>query len=394
MAKYKLGLFDDPYRYCSSKREKDDIMTSDNISFAREFAAKSCVLLKNLNNTLPVNSGVKSVAIIGPLSDTKKDMLGSWSAAGQWEKCVTLVEGIKQSVKGKVKVLISRGCNINDNDKSGFKQAVSVARQAEFIILALGESRDMSGEGASRTDISLPGVQMDLAREIFKTGKPCAVVLFNGRPLTISELDKSAPAILEAWYGGTESGNAVADLLFGDVNPSGKLTVSFPRNAGQIPVFYNSKNTGRPVDPAFPDDKHKSRYIDCPDSPLYPFGYGLSYTSFSYSDISLNKKEFQKNDTIIASVKITNTGNRDGEEIVQLYIRDLVGDVTRPLKELKGFKKLMIRKGETAIVIFKITQNELSYYHKDMSFTSDPGDFELFIGTSSVENKVVGFRLI
>lgn len=393
-AKYKLGLFDDPYRYCSEEREKNEIMTPENLAFARKFAASSCVLLKNRDNTLPINSGIKSIAVIGPLSDSGQDMLGSWSAAGQWEKCVTLVEGIRNKAGEKIKVLTAKGCNVNDNDRSGFGKALSVARQAGFIVLALGESRDMSGEAASRTDISIPGVQMELAGEIFKTGKPCAVVLFNGRPLTIPELDKTAPAIVEAWFGGTEAGNAVADILFGDINPAGKLTMSFPRNTGQIPVFYNSKNTGRPVDPRFPDEKYKSRYIDCPNSPLYPFGYGLSYTTFSYSPVKINKMEFQKNDTIIASADIKNTGKSDGEEIVQLYVRDFVGDVTRPVKELKGFRKIMIRKGETVTVTFKITPQDLSYYHQDMSFKFDPGDFELFIGPSSAVNEEIGFRIL
>ncbi len=394
IAKYKLGLFDDPYRYCSKKREQDEIMTPDNLSFARKFASNSCVLLKNNNQTLPISPAIKSIAIIGPLADSKSDMLGSWSAAGQWEKCVTLSQGIRSRAGKKVKVLTARGCNIDDNDKSGFNEAISVARKAGFIILALGESRDMSGEAASRTNISLPGIQMDLVREILKTGKPCAAVLFNGRPLTISELDKSVPAILETWFLGTEAGNAIADLLFGDVNPSGKLTMSFPRNTGQIPVFYNCKNTGRPVDPLAPDEKYKSRYIDCPNSPLYPFGYGLSYTTFSYSDISLNKSDFQKNDTIVASVNITNTGDLDGEEIAQLYVRDMVGDVTRPVKELKGFRKVLIRKGETVTVTFKIMTADLSYYHRDMSFTYDPGDFEIFIGTSSENNRMNRFKIL
>jgi beta-glucosidase len=393
-AKYKLGLFDDPYRYCSKKREKEEIMTPENISFARKFAAASCVLLKNKNKTLPIKRGIKSIAVIGPLADSREDMLGSWSAAGQWEKCVTLTEGLKSKAGTGIKVLTAKGCNVNDSDRSGFRQAVSIAAKSDFIILALGESRDMSGEAASRTDISIPGVQMEMVREILKTGKPCAVVLFNGRPLTIPELDRTAPAILEAWFGGTESGNAIADVLFGDVNPSGKITLSFPINTGQIPVFYNCKNTGRPVNPLFPDEKYKSRYIDCPNTPLYPFGYGLSYTTFSYSDISLNKSAFQRNDTIIASADITNTGDRDGEEVAQLYVRDLVGNVTRPVKELKGFKKIFIRKGETVTVKFKITAGDLSYYHQDMSFTFDPGDFELFIGTSSADNRMTPFRIL
>jgi beta-glucosidase len=393
-AKYKLGLFDDPYKYCNKKRESEEIMTPAFLKYAREVAAKSCVLLKNENRTLPIKKAIKSLAVIGPLADSKDDMLGFWSGAGQAEKCVTLLEGVKERTGGTVKILTARGCNINDSDKGGFDKAMQTARNADFVILALGESRMMSGEAASRTDISLPGVQMQLAEAIIKTGKPVAVVLFNGRPLAISDLDKIAPAILESWFGGTEAGNGIADILFGDVNPSGKLTMTFPRSVGQVPIFYNSKNTGRPINPENPYEKFKSNYLDSPNSPLYPFGYGLSYTTFSYSDVRLNKKSFSAGDQITASVSVTNTGDMDGEEIVQLYVRDLVGDVTRPVKELKGFRKVTIRKGETIEVTFTITPSDLSYYHQDMSYVFDPGDFVLFIGTSSAENRMVQFSII
>jgi beta-glucosidase len=394
VAKFELGLFDDPYKYCDKKREKEEIMLPEYLDFARVFAAKSCVLLKNEKRTLPVSKDVKTLAVIGPLADSKADMLGSWSAAGDSGKCVTLLDGIKNKVKSSVKILSVKGCEINDNNTSGISNAVLIASKADFVILALGESRDMSGEASSRTDISLPGVQLELAKAVIATGKPVATVLFNGRPLTIPELDKISPAILESWIGGTEAGNGIADVLFGDVNPSGKLTMTFPNNVGQIPIFYNTKNTGRPINPKNPYEKYKSNYLDSPNSPLYPFGYGLSYTTFSYSDVRLNKTEFQKNDQIIASVDIKNTGERDGEEIVQLYFHDLVGDVTRPLKELKGFRKVMIRKNETVTVSFNITPSELSYYHKDMSYSFDAGDFELFIATSSAEGKSVRFSVL
>lgn len=382
-AKYKLGLFDDPYRYCDNKREEEEIMTPVSLAFAREVAAKSCVLLKNENRTLPVPKSVRTLAIIGPLSDSKPDMLGSWSAAGQWEKCVTLREGIQNKVGSTVKILTEKGCEVNDQNKSGIDRAVSVARRSDFVILALGESSSMSGEAASRTNISLPGVQMELAEAVIMTGKPVAVVLFNGRPLTIPELDRMAPAILESWYGGTEAGNGIADVLFGDVNPSGKLTMTFPRNVGQVPLFYNSKNTGRPINPENPYEKYRSNYLDSPNTPLYPFGYGLSYTTFGYSEIKLNSQSFGANDEIIASVEVTNTGDMDGEEIVQLYVRDLVGDVTRPVRELKGFRKILVKKGQTLTVTFRITPDDLSYYHQDMSCTFDAGEFEIFIGTNS-----------
>ncbi|MCX6301693.1 MAG: beta-glucosidase BglX [Bacteroidia bacterium] len=393
VAKYKLGLFDDPYKYCDKKREAEEIMTPEHRSFAREFVAKSCVLLKN-NNTLPVPKSARTIAVIGPLADSKMDMLGFWFGAGQFDKAVTLVEGIKNKVGSTVNLLTAKGCNVNDNDLSGINQAVSTAKKADFIILALGENFMMSGEAASRTDISLPGVQMELAEAIIRTGKPVAVVLFNGRPLAIPKLDKMAPAILETWFGGTEAGNGIADVLFGDVNPSGKITMTFPLNVGQIPIFYNSKNTGRPINRENPYEKFKSNYLDSPNTPLYPFGYGLSYTTFSYSDIKLNKQSFGGTEQIIASVEVKNTGDRDGEEIVQLYIRDLIGDVTRPVKELKGFMKVLIRKGETASISFTIYPKDLSYYHQDMSYSYDPGDFELFIGTNSTDNKKTEFSII
>jgi beta-glucosidase len=332
-------------------------------------------LLKNENKTLPIPADVKRIALIGPLADSKEDMLGFWSGAGEADKCVTLLEGLKNRTKGSVNVLTVKGCNINDENLDEISKAVSAARNADFVILALGESRMMSGEAACRTDISLPGMQLKLAEAVIKTGKPVVIVLFNGRPLAIPDLDKIAPAILETWFGGTEAGNGISGVLFGDYNPSGKLTMTFPLNVGQIPLFYNSKNTGRPINP---------------DN---PFGYGLSYTSFSYSDIKLNKESFGIKDKIIASVDISNTGERDGEEIAQLYVRDLVGDVTRPVKELKGFKKVNIRKGETITVAFTISTQDLAYYHQDMSFSVDPGDFVLFIGTNSEKTKNKAFAV-
>ena len=393
-AKYKLGLFDDPYRYCSKEREKNEIMTPGDHAFARKFASESIVLLKNEGNTLPVSKKIKTIAVIGPLADSKRDMLGGWSGAGEWEKCVTLLEGIKNKTGDRIKVLYAKGCDIEGSSEKGFSNAVSIAKQADFVILALGESADMTGEAASRTDISIPGRQMALAEKIFATGKPAAVVLFNGRPLTIEDLDKSAPAIVEAWFGGTEAGNALADVLFGDVNPSAKITMTFPRNMGQVPIFYNTKNTGRPFDPSKQDDKFKSRYIDCPNTPLYPFGYGLSYTTFVYSEVKLNKNTFNKGETITASVNIKNTGSYDGDEVAQLYVRDLVGEVTRPVKELKGFSKVHIAKGQTVTVTFNLTPSDLAYYHQDMSYNYDPGEFELFIGPDSSTGNKGEFRVL
>jgi beta-glucosidase len=394
LAKYKLGLFEDPYRYCNKNRETKEIMTPENLSFAREFASKSVVLLKNDKNTLPVRKNLRTIAVIGPLADSKSDMLGSWSAAGQWQKCITLLEGIKNKVDNKTNIVYSKGCEINGYEKNGFAMAMEAVKKADFVILALGESADMSGEAASRTNINLPGVQMDLAQKVIETGVPTVVVLFNGRPLVLEDLNQIAPAILETWFGGTQAGNGIADVLFGDVNPSGKLTITFPRNVGQIPIFYNSKNTGRPVDPARPNDKYKSKYLDSPNTPLFPFGYGLSYTTYLYSDLTLNKTSFTKGDQIEVSLNVKNAGSVDGEEIVQLYIHDKVGDVTRPLKELKGFKKVSIKKGETAKVTFILNLGDLSYYHQDMKFSYDPGEFELYIGPNSSEGLMSIFSVI
>ena len=394
VAKYKLGLFDNPYKYCDTNREKTEIMTREYLDFARKFASESCVLLKNDNRILPIKNDVRTIALIGPLSNSKRDMLGSWSGAGDPAKCVTLLEGLINRAGKSITITTAKGCDVSSDRRDDIAQAVALARKADFVILALGESSEMTGEAASRSDIGLPGVQLELAGEVIKTGRPVAVVLFNGRPLVIPELSKIAPAILEAWFGGTEAGNAVADILFGDFNPSGKLTMSFPRNVGQIPIFYNCKNTGRPINPEMPFEKYKSNYLDVLNTPLYPFGYGLSYTSFTYSDIKMKKSEFRGNEQITASIDIKNTGDRDGVEIVQLYIRDLVGEVTRPVKELKGFKKVFIKKGETANIVFSLAPDELSYYHQDMSFKYDPGDFELFIGPNSEELRNIRFSII
>ena len=380
-AKARLGLFEDPYRYCNREREKKEIMTPENLAFARKFVSESCVLLKNDKQTLPIPAGVKTIAIIGPLGNSKKDMLGNWSAAGKWEKCVTLFEGLKNKLDGKTVVLYEQGCNTNDEDRNGFAAAVKLAEKADFVVLALGENGWMSGEASSRTSIDLPGVQNELAVEIMKTGKPVAVVLFNGRPLAITKLHKLVPAILESWLGGTEAGNGIADVLTGEVNPSGKLTMTFPQNLGQVPIFYNSKNTGRPIQSNDPDFKYVSRYLDSSNDPLYPFGYGLSYTSFLYSNLETKVE----NDKIRVTVKVANTGDRDGEEVVQLYIQDKVGTVTRPVKELKGFQKVMIKKGETKTLVFSITKDDLAFYHSDLKKFREPGEFVISVGTNSTE---------
>ncbi len=393
IAKFKLGLFDDPYKYCNNIREKNEIMLPEYLAFAREFVSKTCVLLKNEHHTLPIPSNINSIALIGPLGNSKEDMLGNWSAAGKAESCVTLFEGLKNNIPGNTKISFLKGCEVNGNDKSGFAGAIQLAKNSAYVLLALGEDRIMSGEAASRSNINLPGVQLELAREIIKTGKPTVIVLFNGRPLCIPELEDKAPAILEVWFGGTQSGNGITDVLTGKYNPSAKLTMTFPVNVGQIPIFYNAKNTGRPVDPNQPGYKYASRYIDVQNKPLYPFGFGLSYTEFAYSKIEIVKKVYSKNENITASVNIANTGSYDGEETVQLYVHQKVGDVTRPVKELKGFKKIFLKKGLTEKVTFSLSPNELSYYHQNMKFGFDAGDYELFIGTNSNDCENISFSI-
>ena len=330
---------------------------------------------------LPIPEKAKTIAIIGPLGDSRKDMLGSWSAAGKWEQSVTLLEGIKNRTGDKTEIIYEKGCNTNDNDRSGFEAAVKAAVKADYVILALGENSWMSGEAASRTRIDVPGVQNELAEVIVNTGKPVVVVLFNGRPLAITKLARQPVAILETWFGGTQAGNGIADVLFGDVNPSGKLTMTFPRNEGQIPIFYNVKNSGRPYNPADSGAKYVSRYLDGPNDPLFPFGFGRSYTSFIYSNLAASVDGHKINIT----VQVANEGEFDGEEIVQLYIRDKVGSITRPLKELKGYQKVLIKKGETKTIAFSLTTDDLAFYHPDLKKYWEPGEFMVFVGTNSAE---------
>jgi beta-glucosidase len=380
-AKALLGLFEDPYRYCNKTREEKEIMTPEYLALARKMVSESCVLLKNDRQTLPVPHGIQRIAVIGPLADSKKDMLGSWSAAGKPEKCVTLLEGVRNRSGNGMEVLYEKGCNTNDHDLSGFQAAVKAAEKADYILLALGEDSEMIGEAASRSDIGLPGAQNELAEAIIKTGKPVAVVLFSGRPLAITRLDSIAPAILETWFGGSQAGNGIADILFGDINPSGKLTMTFPRNVGQIPIFYNTKNTGRPIYSKPPGDKYVTCYLDVSNDPLYPFGYGLSYTSFAYSNLIATVE----GNKINVSAQVANTGTRDGEEVVQLYVRDKVASITRPLKELKGYQKVLIKKGETKTLTFNLTTDDLAFYHPDLKKFWEPGEFIIYIGTNSQE---------
>lgn len=388
--KYRLGLFQDPYRYCDLKRQEEELMKPEFLEEARSVARKSIVLLKNENQILPIEKDIKTIALIGPLADDKKNLIGSWSAAGNWEKAVSVMEGIKEKVSPGTEILYAKGCEIEGEDTSGFAEAIEIAEKADVIVAVVGEGAYMSGEAASRSCLDLPGVQKELLMELKKTGKPVVMVLMNGRPLTICWEDENMDAILETWFLGTEAGPAIADVLFGDYNPSGKLTVTFPKSVGQIPIYYNMKNTGRPMDP---DNKYTSKYLDIENSPLYPFGYGLSYTTFEYSPVSLDKKEIGLNDTLSVTVTVKNTGTYDGEETVQLYVRDLVGSITRPVKELKGFKKIFIPAGEEKTVTFELSAKDLAFYGKDLTFGAEKGDFKVFVGTNSEEVKEESFTL-
>jgi beta-glucosidase len=388
--KFELGLFDDPYRYSNVEREKSTVMKKEFLDAARDGARKSIVLLKNEKQVLPLSKSINRIAVIGPLADARREMIGSWSAAGDWTKAVTLLEGIKAAVTPSTQVLYARGCNINDDTTKYFAQAIQTAKQADVVVLAVGEAALMTGEAASRTALDLPGVQQKLVEEIQKTGKPMVVVLSNGRPLTINWINDNIPAIVETWFLGTQAGHAIADVLFGDYNPSGKLTVTFPRSVGQVPIYYSMKNTGRPMDA---NNKYTSKYLDESNEPLYPFGYGLSYTTFTYGDISLSSPQITQQDELKVTCKVTNTGKRAGEEVVQLYIHDLVGSVTRPVKELKNFQKIMLQPGESKEITFTITQHDLSFYRKDMSFGVEPGKFEVYIGGNSRDLKKAAFML-
>jgi len=388
--KYLLGLFEDPYRYFDERREKELVMSEENLEFARSLASKSIVLLKNDRTLLPLNKNTKAIAVIGPLAKSKSDMNGCWAAQGDAAKNITLLEALKNKFPDS-KILFAKGCEIDGIYKGGFAEALKIAKAADIIILAIGESAGMSGEAASRSSINLPGVQQELAGTLLSAGKPMVAVLMNGRPLDLSWLDEHVPAIIETWFAGTRAGDAIADVLSGDYNPSGKLPVSFPRNLGQVPIFYSVKNTGRPNSP---DNNYGSRYLDVPNTPLYPFGYGLSYTTFSYSDISLSSNKIKPDEKLIVSVDVTNTGKYDGTEIVQLYVRDLVGSVTRPLKELKDFKKIELKMGQTKQIAFELTTDKLKFYDINMKFTVEPGEFFVFVGTNSADVKAAKFEII
>jgi beta-glucosidase len=387
--KFELGLFEDPYRYSDTAREKKTVMKKEFLEAAREVAGKSIVLLKN-ESVLPLSKKVKTIAVVGPLAHARREMIGSWSAAGDWTKSVTLLEGIRAAVDPSTRVLYARGSNINDDTTAYFQEAVRVARQADVVVLAVGESAGMSGEAASRSQLDLPGVQQKLVELLSQTSKPMAVVLMSGRPLTINWMSEHVPAILSTWFLGTQAGHAIADVLFGDVNPSGKLPVTFPRSTGQIPIYYSMKNTGRPMDP---NNKYTSKYLDVANSPLYPFGYGLSYTTFKYSDLRLSQKALKPSDTLTVRVSLSNVGPRAGAEVAQLYVRDLVGSVTRPVMELKGFQRVDLKPGETREVVFFLTYKDLEFCRKDGNLGIEPGKFMVLVGGNSVDVSLAEFEI-
>jgi len=407
-AKYKLGLFDDPYRYLNDERTKNEILTPENRQAARAVAAQSMVLLKNSNQLLPLDPS-KSIALIGPLVDTRNNIMGTWTLSANEKNSGTVLDGFKNQVDKSSKLYYAKGCNLltdqaylkdlngtkstdSRSDDEMINEAYNVAAQADVIVAVLGEPSSLSGEAASRSEIGLPGRQLDLLKTLLRTGKPVVLVLMNGRPLTLEYEAANVPAILEAWHGGSEAGNAVADVVFGKVNPSGKLSMTFPVNVGQIPIYYNHKNTGRPRD-GDTADQYRSRYLDVKNAPLFPFGFGLSYTTFSYSDLKLDKQKIAPNGTLNISVKLTNTGKYDGAEVAQLYIRDLVGSITRPVKELKGFQKVFLKTGESKILNFTLTASDLAFYNTELQFKAEPGDFRIFVGTSSSSTLEAGFEL-
>ena len=433
-AKYKLGLFDDPYKYCDPKRPARDIFTRAHRDAARRIASESFVLLKNDNQTLPLKP-TGTIAVIGPLADTRSNMPGTWSVAAVLDRSPSLIEGLREMVGrmdemplnqpnepwyiplmengANINLLYAKGSNLisdaayeeratmfgrslnrdNRTDAELLKEALETANKADVIIAALGESSEMSGESSSRTDLNLPDVQQTLLKELVATGKPVVLVLFTGRPLILNWEQDNVPAILNVWFGGSEAAYAIGDVLFGRVNPSGKLTMSFPQNVGQIPLYYAHKNTGRPLHDGKWFEKFRSNYLDVTNEPLYPFGFGLSYTTFAYSDISLSQSSMDMQGMITASVDVSNTGLLPGGEVVQLYIRDLVGNTTRPVKELKGFERIYLQPGQTRTVTFKIAPEMLKFYDYDLQYVIEPGDFQVMIGSNSRDVKTAAFTV-
>lgn len=416
-AKYKLGLFHNPYKYCDTARPARDIFTAEHRAAARRIASECFVLLKNE----PMREGEKpvlplarkgTVAVIGPMGNTRGNMSGTWSLAARPNAYPSLYEGLCQTSEGHAKIVYAKGSNLvsdaayearavsgkllgrdSRSEREMLDEALLVAEQADVIVAALGECAEMSGESSSRTDLNIPDVQRRLLAALLETGKPVVLTLFTGRPLTLVWENENVPAILNVWFGGSEAAYAISDVLFGDVNPSGKLTMTFPKNVGQIPIYYNHKNTGRPLADGRWFSKFRSNYLDVDNEPLYPFGYGLSYTTFRYGDVQLSTPTFERGQKVTACVEVTNTGERDGAEVVQLYVRDLVGSITRPVRELKGFEKIFLRAGETKTVSFEITDDMLGFYDGDLNWTVESGDFDIMIGTNSRNVKTARLTL-
>ena len=410
-AKYKLGLFQNPYKYCDPKRRKKDIFNEENRRAARDIAAETFVLLKNEGNLLPLKKQGK-VALIGPLANTRANLAGTWCVAYTPDKYSTLKEGMERALAGKATLLYAQGSNITrdaelqkagefgktierGDDAQMKAEALAVAKEADVIVAALGETADMSGECASRTDLCLPDVQMELLQELNKLGKPIVLLNFSGRPTVMTWENENIPAILNVWFGGSEAADAICDVVFGDKVPSGKLTMSMPQAVGQEPLYYNHQPTGRPVPEGTKEfRKYQSNYLDVRNDPLYPFGYGLSYTTFSYSDLQLSATEMSPTGSVEASVTVTNTGNVDATEIVQLYIRDLVASVSRPVKELKGFERITLKAGESKNVTFTITPEMLKFYNYDLKYVLEPGDFSIMVGPNSRDLKTAKLTVL
>jgi len=412
-AKYKLGLFTDPYKFCNPERAEKEVFSPANRQVARQVAAESFVLLKNNNNILPLKKS-GTIGLIGPLADNTANMYGTWSVAALFDQSVTVLQGLKNAVGNNAKILTARGANFladsaaehryvnihNPTYKRDprteaemIKEALEVAKKSDVIVATVGEGSEFTGESSSVTDIQIPETQKNLLKALAKTGKPVVLVLFTGRPLALNWEQENIQAILNVWFPGSEAGSAIADVLFGDVNPSGKLSATFPQNVGQVPLYYAHKNTGRPLAEGKWFEKFRSNYLDVSNDPLYPFGFGLSYTTFAYSNVKLSSNTLTKGKSITASVTLSNTGKYDGKEVVQLYIQDLVGSITRPVKELKGFQKVNLKAGESKTITFNISENDLKFYNSDLKFAAEPGDFKVFIGTNSHDVKEASFTL-
>lgn len=412
-AKYKLGLFTDPYKFLNTERAEKEVFNAENRQVAREISAESFVLLKNNKNILPLKK-TGTIGLIGPLADNTANMYGTWSVAALFDKSVTVLQGLKNAIGNDAKILTARGSNFladsvaehryvnihnptykrdSRTEEEMIKEALKVAEKSDVIVATIGEGSEFTGEASSVTDIQIPETQKNLLKALAKTGKPIVLVLFTGRPLALKWEQENIPAILNVWFPGSEAGNSIADVLFGKVNPSGKLSTTFPQNVGQVPLYYAHKNTGRPLAEGKWFEKFRSNYLDVSNDPLYPFGFGLSYTTFGYSDVKLSSNTLSKGKSITASITLNNTGKYEGKEVVQLYIQDLVGSITRPVKELKGFQKVSLKPGESKNITFTISENDLKFYNSDLKFVAEPGDFKVFIGSNSRDVKEASFLL-